>query len=43
VFASENTGAQVKVHRDGSVEVIAGYQTSALAPARRWRLWQPRS
>jgi xanthine dehydrogenase YagR molybdenum-binding subunit len=26
VFASENTGAQVKVHRDGSVEVIAGYQ-----------------
>jgi xanthine dehydrogenase YagR molybdenum-binding subunit len=26
VFASENTSAQVKVHRDGSVEVIAGYQ-----------------
>jgi xanthine dehydrogenase YagR molybdenum-binding subunit len=26
VFASEDTGAQVKVHRDGSVEVIAGYQ-----------------
>jgi xanthine dehydrogenase YagR molybdenum-binding subunit len=26
VFASENTSAQVRVHRDGSVEVIAGYQ-----------------
>ncbi len=26
VFASENTSAQVKVHRDGSVEVVAGYQ-----------------
>ncbi|HEX9185875.1 MAG TPA: molybdopterin cofactor-binding domain-containing protein, partial [Vicinamibacteria bacterium] len=26
VFASENTSAQVKIHRDGSVEVIAGYQ-----------------
>ena len=26
VFAAENTGAQVKVHRDGSVEVVAGYQ-----------------
>jgi xanthine dehydrogenase YagR molybdenum-binding subunit len=26
VFASESTGAQVKVHRDGSVEVICGYQ-----------------
>jgi xanthine dehydrogenase YagR molybdenum-binding subunit len=26
VFASEETAAQVKVHRDGSVEVVAGYQ-----------------
>ncbi len=26
VFASENSNAQVRVHRDGSVEVIAGYQ-----------------
>jgi xanthine dehydrogenase YagR molybdenum-binding subunit len=26
VFASENTSAQVKIHRDGSVEVVAGYQ-----------------
>ncbi len=26
VFANENTSAQVRVHRDGSVEVIAGYQ-----------------
>ncbi len=26
VFAAEDVGAQVKVHRDGSVEVIAGYQ-----------------
>ena len=26
VFAAENTSAQLKVHRDGSVEVIAGYQ-----------------
>ncbi len=26
VFASENTSAQLRLHRDGSVEVIAGYQ-----------------
>jgi xanthine dehydrogenase YagR molybdenum-binding subunit len=26
VFASENTSAQVRIHRDGSVEVVAGYQ-----------------
>jgi xanthine dehydrogenase YagR molybdenum-binding subunit len=26
VFANENTYAEVRVHRDGSVEVIAGYQ-----------------
>jgi xanthine dehydrogenase YagR molybdenum-binding subunit len=26
VFASENTGAQLKVHRDGSVELITGCQ-----------------
>jgi xanthine dehydrogenase YagR molybdenum-binding subunit len=26
VFASENSNAQVRVHRDGSVEVMAGYQ-----------------
>ena len=26
VFAAEDVGAQVKIHRDGSVEVIAGYQ-----------------
>jgi len=26
VFAAENVGAQVKIHRDGSVEVVAGYQ-----------------
>jgi xanthine dehydrogenase YagR molybdenum-binding subunit len=26
VFASQNSNAQVRVHRDGSVEVIAGYQ-----------------
>jgi CO/xanthine dehydrogenase Mo-binding subunit len=26
VFAAEDVGAQVRVHRDGSVEVIAGYQ-----------------
>jgi xanthine dehydrogenase YagR molybdenum-binding subunit len=26
VFANENTNAEVRVHRDGSVEVIAGYQ-----------------
>jgi xanthine dehydrogenase YagR molybdenum-binding subunit len=26
VFANENTSALVRVHRDGSVEVIAGYQ-----------------
>jgi xanthine dehydrogenase YagR molybdenum-binding subunit len=26
VFADDNTSAQVRVHRDGSVEVIAGYQ-----------------
>jgi len=26
VFANQNTGAEVRVHRDGSVEVIAGYQ-----------------
>jgi xanthine dehydrogenase YagR molybdenum-binding subunit len=26
VFAAEDVGAQVKVHRDGSVELVAGYQ-----------------
>jgi xanthine dehydrogenase YagR molybdenum-binding subunit len=26
VFANPNTSAQVRVHRDGSVEVVAGYQ-----------------
>jgi xanthine dehydrogenase YagR molybdenum-binding subunit len=26
VFAHENSNAQVKVHRDGSVELVAGYQ-----------------
>ena len=39
VFAAENVGAQVKVHRDGSVEVVAGYQDigtgSRFAPLRR--------